>query len=414
MQPSLEALDLRTYSCDSHSPSGAFGLPAQPTTNSIRSRIHSVSCTAFLLAPEISTLGGVQSYMRRLLAVLCTLPENRGRHVGLSLTDDTASQCSCGRHYVGTAKGSKFRFLYLSLLTPSPTPAVVISGHPALSPVGLLLRATGLAAKHIVVTHGIEAWDRASPLVRLAMRSSDTIVTTTTFTANVCSKVNHIPRERFRVIPLCAEEPPSSAIRSSLSFGPGFHVLTVGRMAASERYKGFDTLLAAAAALVHEGLPVYLHVVGDGDDRPRLEGLARAVELGQHVRFYGKLSDADLQAAYSHCDVFAMPSMKEGFGIVFLEAMRHAKPCIGGAHGGTPEVIEHGHSGFLVQYGDVAALASHIARLYRDPCLTKTLGTNGKRQYTSVYSEASFRERWIGLLSDFWNGPLGPNAAPDA
>jgi phenylalanine-4-hydroxylase len=61
--------------------------------------------------------------------------------------------------------------------------------------------------------------------------------------------------------------------------------------------------------------------------------------------------------AYDACELFALPSGGEGFGLVFLEAMSHGKPVIGGAHGGTPETIEEGISGYLVQHGDVAQLA---------------------------------------------------------
>src|SRR5262249_26087317 len=109
---------------------------------------------------------------------------------------------------------------------------------------------------------------------------------------------------------------------------PGF-ALIVGRMAAAERYKGHDLLLDVwpkVAAAVPDARMV---VVGGGDDRARLE--ARAAALGGGVVFAGSLAPAALARRYRECAFFVMPSRGEGFGIVYLEAMRAGKACIGGA-----------------------------------------------------------------------------------
>jgi hypothetical protein len=110
------------------------------------------------------------------------------------------------------------------------------------------------------------------------------------------------------------------------------------------------------------------------------------------------LSDEELAAAYDNSDVFVMPSRMEGFGIVFLEAMRHGKPCIGGNHGGTPEVIEHGKSGFLVDYGDAEALVSHIESLQNDHVLRTSLGSMGRELIKSRFSSARFRQSYRRLI----------------
>jgi glycosyltransferase involved in cell wall biosynthesis len=93
-----------------------------------------------------------------------------------------------------------------------------------------------------------------------------------------------------------------------------------------------------------------------------------------------------------------MPSKKEGFGIVFLEAMRSGKPCIGGNHGGTPDVIEHGKSGFLVEYGNVEELADQIRVLVDDPTLRQTMGGRGQELVAGKFSLRNFQGIYQELM----------------
>jgi glycosyltransferase involved in cell wall biosynthesis len=89
------------------------------------------------------------------------------------------------------------------------------------------------------------------------------------------------------------------------------------------------------------------------------------------------IPDEDKRDAFAACDVFAMPSRVETFGIVYLEAWLYDKPVIGAAAGGLPEVIADGATGYLVPFGDVAALADRITRLLADPALRARLGAAG-------------------------------------
>ena len=99
-----------------------------------------------------------------------------------------------------------------------------------------------------------------------------------------------------------------------------------------------------------------------------------------HVHFLTGLSYSELAACYSSCEIFALPSRGEGFGLVYLEAMARGKPVIGGAHGGAPEVIEDGVTGYLVQYGDTVQLATSIETLLMDPALASEMGARGRKR----------------------------------
>ena len=107
-------------------------------------------------------------------------------------------------------------------------------------------------------------------------------------------------------------------------------------MGAAEKYKGADNLIAALPSVLKAAPDTSLVLVGDGDDRPRLEHLARDLGVSEHAHFLFGLTPEQLFACYANCDIFALPSRGEGFGLVFLEAMAHGKPVIGGAHGGIP------------------------------------------------------------------------------
>jgi glycosyltransferase involved in cell wall biosynthesis len=122
-----------------------------------------------------------------------------------------------------------------------------------------------------------------------------------------------------------------------------------------------------AMPAVLESIPqARLRVVGKGDALPSLKALTSRLNLSNAVAFAGFLSDSELSGEFERCRLFALPSEKEGFGIVFLEAMAHGRPCLGARSGGVPEVITP-DTGILVEYGNVSGIASAlIAGLSRD------------------------------------------------
>jgi glycosyltransferase involved in cell wall biosynthesis len=95
---------------------------------------------------------------------------------------------------------------------------------------------------------------------------------------------------------------------------------------------------------------------------------------------------ADVPALLAACDVFALPSFEEPFGLVFLEAMAMKKPVVALDTGGTPEVVEHGKSGLLSPARDVPALAANLLRLIRDQALRERMGEYGRRQVETRFT----------------------------
>src|SRR5260370_38839264 len=115
----------------------------------------------------------------------------------------------------------------------------------------------------------------------------------------------------------------------------------------SERYKVMDTLITALPRLLTQRPELQLVFAGAGDDRGWLQDLAEQNGVNRHVHFLTGLSYSQIPACYSACDVFALPSPAEGFGLVDLEAMACGRPVIGGLHGGAPDGLQDGVTGYL-------------------------------------------------------------------
>jgi glycosyltransferase involved in cell wall biosynthesis len=186
-----------------------------------------------------------------------------------------------------------------------------------------------------------------------------------------------VSKERIRLIQSAVEpaELAPSRDRATVRAGLGAKesdlvVLTLGALV---RRKGIDVLLRAVAALDEPRPKVW--IAGAGEEAQSLEALARELELADVARFLGRRSDApDLLHA---CDVFAMPSRREGLGVAALEAMACARPIVASRIGGLGEAVVDGRTGLLVPPDDVAALAHALARLARDSDLRATLGRAG-------------------------------------
>lgn len=179
-----------------------------------------------------------------------------------------------------------------------------------------------------------------------------------------------------------------AAIRRRFA-GPGdILLLSVGRL---QRRKGHDVVLAALR-LVREQLPnVRYVIVGDGEERQRLETLAHESELSDRVFFEGEVPWAMLPQYFAAADVFVLPTRVdahdfEGFGLVFLEAAAAGLPTIGGHGGGVAEAVEEGVTGMLVDGTDPGQLARAIAALAGSHELRQRFGHAGRARAVTQFS----------------------------
>jgi phosphatidylinositol alpha-1,6-mannosyltransferase len=235
---------------------------------------------------------------------------------------------------------------------------VVFCGHLFMAPLAALIAWTK-GAKLIVQTHGIEAWPRPSKLQRLAVERADLVLSVSRYTRAAVLGWAAIAPERALVVPNTVREMfttgDGAARRAALGLDGKKVLLTVGRLVVGERYKGHDRVMAAIPQLVGQGHDICYLIVGDGDDRSRLEALAAEIGVGDRVRFLGAVDPQTLLQTYRAADLFVMPSTGEGFGVSFLEAMASGTPALGLDVAGARDALGDGELGTLVFEGDLTA-----------------------------------------------------------
>jgi phosphatidyl-myo-inositol dimannoside synthase len=146
-----------------------------------------------------------------------------------------------------------------------------------------------------------------------------------------------------------------------------------------------------------EDTSVQYVVAGSGDDRAFLERVAARFGVSDRVHFTGAVSDSELVMLYRECSAFVLPSSKEGFGIVFLEAMFFGAPVIAAAEKGALDVVHHDETGLLVPYGDTVSLRVAIERLLGDAELRDRVRAAG---HATVVGEGPFTFRaYVGRLA---------------
>jgi phosphatidylinositol alpha-1,6-mannosyltransferase len=239
---------------------------------------------------------------------------------------------------------------------------LVVCGHLRLLPLGRL--AARLArAPLLLLAYGIDVWE--PPAGSRGLGGVDAVLAISEFTKG--KLLRWAPAARIHVVPSAVDParfgagPRNPALVERYRLAGKTVLLTLARLAASERYKGIDEVLDCLPALAarRPGL-VYL-VAGDGDDRPRLEAKAQGLGLADRVIFCGRVAEAEKADHYRLADAFVMAGRGEGFGIVFLEAMACGVPVVGSALDGSRDALRDGRLGLLVDPGDRAALADAIA-----------------------------------------------------
>nr|UXE45143.1 D-inositol-3-phosphate glycosyltransferase [uncultured bacterium] len=228
---------------------------------------------------------------------------------------------------------------------------VVFCGHLFMASLAMhIARLKG--AKLIVQTHGIEAWPRPTVRQREAVESADLVLSVSRHTRAAVLTWAALDPARVIVLPntVRSEFVPEDGSRIRATLGmEGKHVLlTVARMDSQQQYKGQDRMIAWMPRLVELGHDVYYLIAGEGDDRPRLEALARERGVHDRVRFLGPLPTRQLKELYQTADLYVMPSTGEGFGIAFLEAMATGIPAAGLDVGGSRDVLADGELGICV------------------------------------------------------------------
>ena len=237
-------------------------------------------------------------------------------------------------------------------------------------------------------------------------RSASTVICTSEYSAGQATRFYGLRKDRVRVVPEGIHVARwsdlarrASAMRSAMQDGPV--ILSVARQ---YRRKNTGSLLRAFARLREVHPRSELRIVGEGPELPALRSLAADHGVRDAVQFVGSLTGLDeLQAEYAAADIFCLPSLQEGFGIVFLEAMAAGLPIVAARAGAAPEVAPEGEVSLLVEPSDDDDLLAALRRLAGDPDLRRRLGARGADRWSAF--------DWSAVAADFLSAAL-PGRGP--
>ena len=354
-----------------------------------------------VLAPPLQAVGGIQNYVHTLFTALQNVLGEDGARI-------VAVRGEPGQRGDGTSALGPFvklRFLVSALATAiSWGPDLIICAHIGVGPAGRIIqRLTRIP--YWVILYGIEVWGELSPAKQKALRAAQRLVSITRFTLNATIARHSLDNPRALILPPTLPKEKAPLPAAALTFSDDSRqpmVLTVGRVASSERYKGHDVMLEAWPIVLNRVPDAVYWIVGGGDDLARLEAKARERGIAASVRFAGPVSPEELAVCYHRCCVFAMPARTEldartprgeGFGIVYLEAMARGKPVVGPRVGAPAEFIRDGEHGLLVDPASASEVAEALSELLGDPERARRMGESARQFVTSEFSFESFCKR---------------------
>ena len=318
-----------------------------------------------LLTDGFGSTGGIGRYNRDLLGALaasaCTDRVVALPRIGVVLGSDVPPKIT-----QRAAQRDRVRYSLQAThmgVTGGPW-SLIFCGHLFMAPLAALLSRL-LRIPYWLQLHGIEAWQRPSRVTAAAVQSAEVVTAVSRYTRHRFLQWSEIAPDRVRVLANTVEArfqpgPKPLALIERHGLAGRRVALTVSRLAASERYKGHDRVIAAMPAVLRRVPDAVYLIAGDGDDRTRLEGLVASAGLATSVSFAGAVLDRELPDYYRLADTFVMPSTGEGFGIVFLEAAATGLPVIAGNRDGSVDALADGVLGILVDPDNPEALADAL------------------------------------------------------
>lgn len=243
----------------------------------------------------------------------------------------------------------------------------------------------------IGVTYGIESW-QMNPFQKTALAFSKRIITISCFTKErIVKQLPAYPSENVVVVPCSVNtekfKPDSRPmyLMKKLNINASTAIiLTVSRLSAAERYKGYDAVLDALPFVRSAVSDMRYIIVGTGDDEARIRRIIHEKGLDAVVNLVGNVSAEEIGDYYNLCDCFIMPSSGEGFGIVFLEALACGKPVIAGNSDASREALLGGKLGILVEPGNTKQITEALIGLLCHTQEAQLFDTNYLRKEVCV------------------------------
>ncbi|MCB0697284.1 MAG: glycosyltransferase family 4 protein [Chitinophagaceae bacterium] len=329
----------------------------------------------FLNLTAFSQTGGIERFNKCFLKALNELDmTGETDSYSISAYDKTATEHYYPKNRYKCFATRKVPFVLSSIMTAGKYDVIFI-GHVNLAIVGVAIKYLYPSKKVILITHGIEVWQELKGIKRKLLYVADKILSVSNFTRKKIEDVNGIKEGVITVFPNTIDPyfPIPDTVRRSDELrkryglsSKDFVIYTLTRISDTELFKGYDKVIEALSILVKEHPQGKYVIAGkyDAAEKARIDTLVAKYKLQGHVVLTGFLREEELVAHYQMADVYIMPSRKEGFGIVFIEALVCGVPVIAGNADGSVDALINGELGTLVDPNSVTeigdALKMHI------------------------------------------------------
>jgi phosphatidylinositol alpha-1,6-mannosyltransferase len=351
-----------------------------------------------LLTDAFGGRGGIAKFNRDLLTALCLHPGvSRVTALPRVIAEETGNLPAKLAFDVRAAQG-KASFLYclFRLIAGRKQFGAVLCAHIHLLPLAAIV-ARWYRAPLILNIHGIEAWKAPQVFgLSLSLRRVTAFVSVSEFTKLRFLEWAPLRGKQGYVVPNCISlskfSPGPKPVRLLERYGLSGRrvIMTLARLSASERYKGIDEVLDVMPMLVEDMADLVYLIVGDGDDRSRMESKAAVLGITDNVVFAGYIAEEEKADHYRLADAFVMPGRGEGFGIVYLEALACGIPVVASKADASREVILEGIPGVTVNPDSPREIRSAIKEV-----LNRPRGLQGSLEY---FSFEHFVEHWHTVL----------------
>ncbi len=257
----------------------------------------------------------------------------------------------------------------------------------------------------IVSVHGSDIALIKNPLFKsigkLILRSADIYTVNSTATKSSVLDVSKSNKD-LMIIPMGVDlDLFKPSLKRTNNSEKSSVILTVGRL---DKNKGINYLINAMTRVISKFSETKLIIVGDGPERDNLANQIKKLHLEENIKLVGAIKKKDLPEFYNKADLFVLPSLNEGLGIVLLEAMACGTPVIGSNVGGVSDIIINGENGFFIKPGDSKDIAEKIILCLSDKTIIKMCSIKGLNTVNEKFAWYSIAEKFSNVYRVLQHG----------
>lgn len=359
----------------------------------------------FTYLVSFSGNGGIQKFNRCFIKALYELHINNEIVLSISSPYDRTVDIKYISEKLFIRGYNKVVFIFLTLVNAFQYDVIFI-GHINVSIIGYLIKFFFPKKKIILIAHGIEVWRPLNRINKVMINKFDYVLSVSQYTKDLIQLNHGVKKEKILVF--------NNTVDPNLLYPKSFYkpkylferyglkdtdkiILTIARLSNTEQYKGYDQVIYALGQLKDPNLVYLIGGKFDEDEKLRLDLIIKMNQLENNVFLTGYVNEFELIDHYLLADVFIMPSKKEGFGIVFIEAMACGLKVIAGNKDGSVDALKNGELGDLIDPDNLEEIKHSIIKAIQNPLNhAQKLALQGK--VLGYFGFRAYKERLSHIL----------------